>query len=205
MSKRYRHARKWSIRLLVVVSVVLLLRFQYNAGYTDGYQTVHPLQFPASVTVMQDSQLRTDAQTLGLDVRGVNLIYSTDFTDVDLPTSNEIGQIFYPNTIHIKAGLPADEEQNIVAYEVLHYYWSRLPAAEQAQLIPQFAQFYAQSAYFRQLMSVFHGNQAILDDEMDSNICTRVDPSQLSTSLNSYCDSLIPNRDVLFPLQRRYD
>lgn len=152
--------------------------------------------------MIQDSTLVADAQQLGLsDYQKVNLQFLSDVTmkTGDLSSNiSVIGAFVAPDTISIKTGLTKSIELQAVAYEFMHYYWEQLPQSTKDTETPVLQNLYNSDPSFRAITKDFTGSSNTINDERNAAACTKVPPYALSEELNSWCNSFIPNRPLLF-------
>lgn len=182
---------------------ILILDFILGFALGIGAMASQIPLVPANVggTFTQDPALVTTAQQLGIDASNVNLSYADVVTadDVSPEYADRIeGSFLAPNTITIKSGLTESEQQYIVAYEFMHYFWQNLPQENRDQLTTLYQTYYDTNESFQTLTAPYTGEPSTIADERNSNACTRVEPSALTDDFNAYCDQYIKNRSLLF-------
>src|ERR1039458_4769792 len=174
----------------VIVIVVVIFVGLAVMGAHEKSVALHPPtppSTPAPVPVLsQDPTLLSDAQTLGINVSSLNLVYGP------LPSGNNdavAGQVYQgeydPNTqtIYVVTGMTQFTELQTLAYEYMHYVWGNLVGASfQQSEAPWLEQYEANSPALQQYMTDYSGSQTTLDNELDSTMCTEIDPSLLSTA-----------------------
>ena len=185
-------------RLLKIIGGLAIIYIALCVGYAlseNNVSTPHSI----GATITQDPTLVADAVQLGLDYSNVNLSFAPTLHASDIADdSKTIGVFHSPNTITIKSGLTKDQEINIVAYEFMHYYWQNLPKETKTNLTNTYQTYYDSNLTFRQLTALYVGSPETLADERNSNACTRTPPYVLTDEFNTYCNTFIPNRSILF-------
>lgn len=153
---------------------------------------------PVTVTqvVSQDTQLKADADDLGIDVSGINLAFNDNQQSYNLkPGEISYGLYIGPNSIQIKPNQSHQEELKLLSYEYMHYvWWERLSDAQRAGQANLYQTLYDTNDSFKQLMRFYSGN---IDDERDATACTRLPRDQLSDQINIFCDTWIPERNLV--------
>lgn len=193
------HVRLLGMKKVFKVSIVLVVFYAvYCLGFTKGQQyftTSHNI--PSSVTkpVIQDAKLLKQAKALGIDVSAINL------KNVSKPKteglSNVVGAFIPPNTIEIKKGLSSKEVRVTLAHEYMHYVWTQLTTANRNALIKIYSEM--KSTWLKQRLSAYHDcDKTCLANESNAYVCTELHPDTLTREFNSYCDELIPRRNLLF-------
>lgn len=89
-------------------------------------------------------------------------------------------------------------ELQTVAYELLHYHWSKMSEQERSQTAQTMQQFHDNSPEMRYLTKDYIGDPDTIADERHSTACVLIHPDNLTPMFNDYCNQLIPNRGILF-------
>lgn len=170
-------------------------------GIAIGLNAYPHLITPNNITkpLTQDPILIADAQQLGIDYSRVNISLSPSVTGDDVKdNTNTVGTFQAPNNILVKSGLSKQQELQTVAYEFMHYFWSREPQANRTQLTQTLQDFYNHDSEFQRITQPYVGDTDTIADERDSTACTAIPPYVLTDEFNAYCNQFIPNRAILF-------
>jgi hypothetical protein len=160
----------------------------------------------------QASTLLEYANELGINVSNITLKYTDSATpppNSDLPATKQATGMFNPNTNTItilddqstlEGGSESQDEIATVAYEYMHYVWmydlSDNEQTAQGQALQKYNQ---DNVYFHSLVKAYIGDQDTLDNEYAATACTEIQPIELSSAFNDWCNHYIPNREaVLF-------
>ncbi len=190
----------------IILVVALVLFFASLLLYIKFYSKPHTEIYIPNVVgeeLTQDPKLVSDAKQLGIDYSPINWefvesIPNTNYDDIT-PGTAIIGGFTAPNSIQVKSGMGKQQELQTVAYEYLHYKWTQYTPNQKAKLENLLQRFYDNKLYFREATKAITGSADVLGDERNSMACTVIQPYLLTQAFNDYCDSLIPNRTILFP------
>lgn len=162
-----------------------------------GYDAVLAFQdshFPKPVYYQRNYELLQRAKELGIDVSNINLNISDKVEADDL--SDALGTFLLPNTITIKSGLSPHAERQILAHEYLHYLWSTQDHQDNLQ---SYIDASVNDPWLKEVLSSYTNcDRECIADEAHSYSCSTEPLEYLSQEFNNYCNSLIPNRQILF-------
>lgn len=180
-------------KILITLAIGLLGIVVYLNQPKPSFDTIKA----PTVTYKQDPQILSEAKQLGIDVSKVNLEYTNDFKNVNLVDKSTVrGMFAQPNTIYIKPGIT--DELRTLGHEYLHYIWYNNSIQETNRVSLQIRPVFL-NPQFKNLLSNYPQDQSVLDNEEHSIVCTSISPYQLSDEINSYCNKLIPGRNLLLP------
>lgn len=185
---------------LGILAILFIIGF--ITGLVQGLQ--HPISTiatPATVapSLTQDPVLVSDAQELGIDYSNINMSFAPSLTATDINGGYQtIGTFQAPNIIQILSGQTKQNELTTLAYEYLHYVWINTSMADRQQMTTLYQQYYDSNYDFQQLTAPYTGTPDIIANERNSTACTLVIPGKLTDAFNTYCNSIVPNRDILF-------
>jgi hypothetical protein len=209
MNKIIKHYYQAFVLSLLAVFVIAL------GGIANGVHA-HPLvvnqavpsaTIAAAVAAITYQGSTQDATLLGYANELRYTDSATPPNDSDISTSDKITGLFDPNTDTIyvvrnqsalEGGPEVQDEIGTVAYEYMHYVWSNdLDGSAQASERQALESYDQENSYFNSLVSQYTGDQNTLDNEYAATACTEIQPIQLSSSFNEWCDQYIPNREVV--------
>lgn len=156
------------------------------------------IRSPKINKVEQSPRLVKHLKDLGAEVPRINIKYSNETStggrfDTDL---------LLHRTIYVAAGQPYKEERVTVAHEYLHYVYSSRGWSDNEALNSLIKKQEVDSRVQKSMALenyVSCGERCQLD-ELHSYICTLSEDSKLSDDMRAHCNSLIPNRQLLFSL-----
>lgn len=104
----------------------------------------------------------------------------------------------YDGTITMTAkSLSRPDSRVIFAHEYMHYVWDTLTPAQRDELSVVTRQLYAQYPKVRERVIDYKANQATIDNELHSYVCTEMTDARIPEPLKSHCIKYLPNRTVL--------
>lgn len=140
-------------------------------------------------------ELLQRAGELGIDVSALNIYIDDGMQADDLADADSV--FAPPNTIVIHNGFTPAEQRELLAHEYLHYVWSKSKPSEAVIEANNAAAI--NDPFLRQQLSQYTNcDRLCIADEVNSYACTAEPPQYLDATYNQYCNSLIPNRVILF-------
>jgi len=104
----------------------------------------------------------------------------------------------YDGTITMTAkSLSRPDSRVIFAHEYMHYVWNVITPAERSNISAVTNQLYAQYPKVRQRVADYKTDQATIDNELHSYICTEMADVRIPEPLRSHCTKYLPNRNAL--------
>lgn len=197
---------KRSLKIFLVLAVMYglyVIGYVFGAADTKGYDRAKILTTPATLSpATQDPVLKADADTLGIDVSGINISFIAIVPRGDVvgteSDDNVVGGFHEPNTIVIKSGLDKQLELSTVAYEYMHFVWAGLGTDIKTQMSANYQDLYDRSPLFQSDTESYVGDPATIADERNSTACVDMPPYLLTAEFNDWCNQFIPNRSLLF-------
>lgn len=195
--------KKWLKRLAIVLTLILCVSGSFALGMLVGCDTANeptPHAFSYNLPVAyQEPTLKQLADSLQLDVTGVNLFYADTIKD-----GSPEGIFVSPNTIYVlknKTSLPLP---NILAHEYLHYKRSQMPEHEKARINTIVQELYSKDKPMKRRMKIYvekYGMPAESDDfsgELFSVYCTENSDRYIGI-LVADCNKYINRNLLTFP------
>ena len=184
--------------ILSACGVIVLLYLIAGAQVATNERRAAQTQPKPATKALQDPALLADAQQLGINAGGIVLGFNDAPKAKDVTDGSTIATFYAPNIIEIKPGMPKKKELTSLSYEYMHYVWSLQPAKWRADQGVLYDNYFAANPQFNYLLAAYKGDANTIHDEMDSTLCTLINPADLSQDFNAYCDHYIPNRALLF-------
>lgn len=176
-----------------IIKVVVSFAVVY-AAFVAGYNLKTSgvvVETNPFVQLEQDPRLVELADKLGINYSQLNLKYvdTVDAGNLD----NADGVFIYPNTIQIDKDV--SNPLQLLAHEYTHYWVSQNSSAP---IVRNYDNFLSKDPWIQETLRGYNCDKLCLADEANAYACTVYPPYLLTAEFNGYCDSIIPNRSVLY-------
>jgi len=160
---------------------------KHNISYTKVDQQGAQLK--------QDPHLLLISSELGINVSDLNLAMVDTLPGTGY--SQATGVFISPNTISIKKGQSIEDTRKVFAHEYAHYVYSRSVVSKET--IENNYNIYLNDSWLNERLNQYKDcDKLCISDEVHSYSCTTTLSNLLDEEYNNYCNSIIPNRSLLF-------
>lgn len=181
-------------KALAVVLILVGFYVSFTFGYNLSENQPSLIPQAGSVALTQDPELVKLATKLGIDYSDLNLKQSKT---VKADNTGEAEAIFQPpNTIVIRQD--SDQKLELLAHEYMHFYSSQYSQKDVDMMVENYRLYHSKNQWVQTQLEPYKCDEVCLSDEANAYLCTAYYPYRLSDNFNQYCDSVIPNRSVLF-------
>ncbi len=154
----------------------------------------------APAVTRQDPEVVAYMQTLGIDYKNLNLIFSSE---AELG-KGVAGDYSLPNTIRLSKEYSEQQLRQTAAHEYLHYVQRYVDVAQATLFHDYILQLESALPSLQKRVEPYRTGEACagvcerIEDEIEAIACTELPDSFLREDFIAWCNKHIPNRDLLF-------